>query len=137
MNAINFTMGDSETISGYTNIDINTGLSSVVNGSTKNILCECLDRIPIQARNMALQQITNKLAFDGEAIFKFLNATVLAERIIKNELDCIKVSSIISNIVSIWTEYYILEIFNSIPNIIVKKTYIDNIYSVITITKKI
>jgi hypothetical protein len=137
MNAINFTMGDSETISGCTNIDINTGLSSVVNGSTKNILCECLDRIPIQARNMALQQITNKLAFDGEAIFKFLNATVLAERIIKNELDCIKVSSIISNIVSIWTEYYILEIFNSIPNIIVKKTYIDNIYSVITITKKI
>jgi hypothetical protein len=137
MNAINFTIGDSETISGYTNIDINTGLSSVVNGSTKNILCECLDRVPIQTRNTALQQITNKLAFEGEAIFKFLNATVLAERIIKNELDCIKVSSIISNIVSIWTEYYILEIFNSIPNIIVKKTYIDNIYSVITITKKI
>ena len=87
MNAINFTMGDSETISGYTNIDINTGLSSVINGSTKNILCECLDKIPIQARNTALQQITNKLAFDGEAIFKCLNATVLAERILKNELD--------------------------------------------------
>lgn len=137
MNAINFTMGDSENVSGYTNIDINTGLSSVVNGSTKHILCECLDRIPIQARNMALQQITNKLAFDGEAIFKFLNATVLAERIVKNELDCVKVSSLISNIVSIWTEYYILEIFNSIPNIIVQKSYIDNIYSVITITKKI
>lgn len=137
MNAINFIIGDNTIIPGYTNIDLNTGLSSVVNGSVKNILCECLDQMPIQVRNTALQHITNKLAFDGEAIFKFLNATVFAERILKNELDCIKISSVITDVSSMWTEYYILEIFNSLPNIIVKKSYIDNIYSVITITKKI
>lgn len=137
MNAINFNIGDSKTIPGYTNIDINTGLSSVVNGSVKNILCECLDKIPIQVRNTVTQHIISKLAFEGEATFKCLNATVFAERILKNELDCIKVSSIISDIVSMWTEYYILAIFNSIPNIVIKKSYIDNIYSVITITKNI
>lgn len=134
---INFVTKESPVVDGFHNVNINNEMTSVINGSVQHILCEQLDDIPIQIRNHALSEILNKLAFDGEATFKFINATVLANRIIKNEIDCTKISGYIQSIKSLWTEYYILEIFNSIPNIVTNKYYLDNVHSVISVSKKV
>lgn len=131
---INLIIDDSESVDGYQNIKIQD-LNNVINGFVNNIICECLDKIEFQQRLEVFKGILSKLAFDGIATFKFINGTMLASRIIKNEIDAKKISDIIKNINSLWTESLVLEAFSSFPNIRVEKNYIEHIYTVITVTK--
>lgn len=131
---INLIIDDSGSIEGYQNIKIQD-LNNVINGFVNNIICECLDKIEFSQRLDVFRGILSKLAFDGNATFKFINATMLASRILKNEIDAKKMSDIIKDTNSLWTESVIIEAFSSFPNIIVQKNYIEHIYTVITVTK--
>lgn len=133
---INLIIDDSESIEGYQNIKIQE-LNNVINGFVNNIICECLDKIEFMQRLDVFKAILSKLAFDGVATFKFINATMLAGRILKNETDAKKISDIIKTTNSLWTESLIVEAFSSFPNIVIQKNYIEHIYTVITVTKKL
>lgn len=124
------------TLKNYQTILI-SDISQITNGYINDIVCECLDEIDYKDRLTTLYTIVSKIAFEGSATFKFINGSVLASRINKNEIDSDKLSGIIKNISSIWTESRIMEAFTSIPNVIIQKNYIDNIYTVITIHKKL
>jgi hypothetical protein len=132
--AINFILEDSKEIKGYDNILV-TNIHTIINGYVDDILCECLDQLEIDTRKHVLDEILNKLAFEGRAVFKFVNATLLADRIIKNELDTKKLSSIIRDIKSLWSEYVILDMFNSIPSIKIDNYYNEGVNTVITLSK--
>lgn len=132
--AINFILDNSSQIKGYDNILI-TNINTIINGYVDDILCECLDDLEEEIRLSVLNEIINKLAFEGKAVFRFVNATLLADRIIKNELDTKKLSSIIKNIKSLWSEYVIIDIFNSLPSIKVDNYYNENVNTVITVIK--
>lgn len=132
---LNIVNNNKQEIAGYQNINVNE-LNNIVNGYIDQIVCDCLDELSFDSRNIVTREIINKLSFDGTATFRFINATVLSNRILKNELDSQKLSSFIPNVQSLWTEYYIIEMFNSIPNIYIEKYYIENIYTVISINKK-
>jgi|688.fasta_scaffold101704_3 hypothetical protein len=131
---INLIIDDSGSIEGYQNIKIQD-LNNVINGFVNNIICECLDKIEFAQRLDVFKAILSKLAFDGTATFKCINATMLSSRILKNEIDAKKISDIIKDINSLWTESLIVEAFSSFPNIVVQKNYIEHIYTVITVTK--
>jgi hypothetical protein len=131
---INLIIDDTESVAGYQNIKIQE-INNIVNGYINNIVCGCLDKIDFQQRLDVFRAIANKLAFDGTATFKFVNATMLAGRIIKNELDSQKLSDIIKGVQSVWTESLITEAFSTLPNIKIQKNYIEHIYTVITIIK--
>lgn len=133
---INLIIDDSSSVEGYQNIKIQD-LNNVINGFVHNILCECLDQIEFQQRLEVFQGIIAKLAFDGTATFKFINGTMLASRILQNELDAKKISDIIKHIQSVWTESLITEAFSVFPNIKIQKNYIEHIYTVITVIKKL
>lgn len=112
-------------------------IPQIINGYINNILCECLDQVEAKDKLGILYSIVSKIAFEGSATFKFINGSVLAARILKNEIDSDKLSHVIKDTTSIWTESKIIEVFTSIPNIVISKNYIDNIYTVISINKKI
>ena len=112
-------------------------INKVINGYINNIVCECLDSVDYKERLSSIYSILSKIAFEGSATFKFLNASVLAARVLKNEIDSEKLSQIIKDTASIWTESRILEVFASMPNIVVQKNYVENIYTVITVHKKL
>jgi hypothetical protein len=135
---INFIVESNQKIEGYLNIDMSAQeAQSITNGSVENMLCECLDYLAFDIRHKVLKDIISKLAFDGIATFKFVNATLLANKTFKNEIDSNKLSQLIANIKSLWTEYYILELFNSMPNIEIEKYYLDYVYTIITLKKKL
>lgn len=131
---INIVLEDSKKIEGYENINIQD-INNVINGYVNNIICECLDNIDFLQRLDVVKAIIGKLAFGGMATFKFVNATMFANRIIKNEIDVKKISDTIAEIRSLWTESMILEIFSSLPNLKIDKNYIENVHTVITVTK--
>jgi hypothetical protein len=133
---VNFITNNTKEIDGYHNINI-TDLPNIINGSINNILCECLDDIPFETRGKTIIDIVNKLAFEGRANFLMINGTVLANRILKNEIDSSKLSSTLSAIKSIWTDYYITEVFNNMPHIEIDRYYIENVYTAISIIKKL
>jgi hypothetical protein len=133
---VNFITNNTKEIDGYNNINI-VDLPNIINGSINNILCECLDDIPFETRGKTILDIVNKLAFEGKATFLMINGTVLANRILKNEIDSSKLSSTLSAIKSIWTDYYITEVFNNMTHIEIEKYYIESIYTSITINKKL
>ena len=133
---INLIIDDSGSIEGYQNIKIQE-LNNVVNGFINSVVCECLDKIDFQQRSDVFRAIIGKLAFEGHATFKFINATILASRILKNDIDAKKISDFLKDAKSVWTESVITEIFSSLPNIQIEKHYIEHIYTVITITKKL
>jgi hypothetical protein len=112
-------------------------ISTIVNGYITNIICECLDQVEYTQRELVAHQIITKISFEGFATFKFLNASILGAKILKNELDSEKLSIVIKNLKSIWTESKITDFFASIPNIVVQKNYIEHIYTVITICKQL
>jgi hypothetical protein len=133
---VNFITNNTKEINGYHNININD-LASIINGSIDNIVCECLDDLPFETRGKAVVDIINKLAFEGKATFLMINGTVLANRVLKNELDSSKLSSVVNEVKSIWTDYYITEVFNNMAHIEIEKYYIENIYTAISINKKL
>lgn len=133
---VNFITNNTKEINGYNNINVND-LPNIINGSINNIVCECLDDTIFDTRSKIIVEIINKLAFEGKATFLMINGTVLANRILKNEIDSNKLSSVLSEVKSIWTDYYITEIFNNMAHIAIEKYYIENIYTVIGITKKL
>jgi hypothetical protein len=133
---VNFITNNTKEINGYHNININD-LANIINGSITNIVCECLDDLPFETRSKTVVDIINKLAFEGKATFLMINGTVLANRVLKNELDSNKLSSIINEVKSIWTDYYITEVFNNMAHIQIEKYYIENIYTAISINKKL
>lgn len=130
----NFVVDAADNHQDYDNININD-INNVINGYLSNIVCNCLDKTPIKNREAIFRAVLAKLAFNGEAAFKMINATVLANRIQKNEINCDKLSESIENAKSLWTEYTIENIINSLPNIKIKKMYIENIYSVMVLIK--
>lgn len=132
--AINFVLNNTANIKGYDNVLINN-IHTIINGYVDDILCICLDELDWDIRKNVLDEIINKLAFEGKAVFKFVNATLLADRIIKNELDTKKLSDIIKNTKSLWSEYVILDIFNSLSSIKVDNYYNEGVNTVITILK--
>lgn len=133
---VNFITNNTKEINGYNNINVND-LPNIINGSINNIVCECLDDIPFETRGKIVVDIINKLAFEGKATFLMINGTVLANRVLKNEIDSNKLSSVVSEVKSIWTDYYITEVFNNMAHITIEKYYIENIYTAISITKKL
>lgn len=133
---VNLIIDDTDSIEGYQNIKIQE-LNNLVNGFINNVICECLDKIDFQQRIDVFRAIVGKLAFEGHATFKFINATILASRILKNDIDSKKISDILKDARSVWTESIIMEIFSSLPNIVIEKSYIEHINTVITITKKL
>lgn len=124
----------SSPVEGYQNVLIGN-IDAVTNGYINDIVCECLDLVEIQDRTLLLQKILTKMSFEGSATFKFINATVLANRILRNEIESEKISHIIKNTRSLWTDSVISQIFGSIPNTAIEKNYTENIYSIISIRK--
>ena len=133
---ISIDTNNQEKISNYNTVPIQE-VPNIINGCIDNIVCECLDQIDIKHRDSVLSSILSKLSFEGSATFKFINGSVLASRILKNEINEDKLSEIIQNTQSVWTEPKIAEFFNKISNISIQKNYIDNIYTVITVYKQI
>lgn len=130
----NFVVDSSDNHKDYDNVNLND-LNNVINGYLKNITCSCLDKVPIQSRDVVFTEVVSKLAFEGEAIFKMINGTLLANRIQKNEINCEKLSESIVNAKSMWTEYKIQSMIHELPSVKIKKMYTENIYSVIVLTK--
>jgi hypothetical protein len=132
--AINFILDETNEIKGYDNVQI-ADIHTIINGYVDDIMCECLDKLDPDVRMNVLREIVNKLAFEGKAVFRFVNATLLADRIIKNELDTKKLSGIIKDIKSLWSEYVIIDAFNSLPSIKIDNYYNEGVSTVITLLK--
>jgi hypothetical protein len=131
---INFIVDESDNHPTYDNVNV-TNLNNVINGYLPNIVCDCLDKIPFSARHGIFFEIINKLAYNGEAVFKMINGTIMSNRIQKNEISCDKLSEIIDPIKSIWTDYLINDLFNQLPNIKIQKYYHENVYTIISVVK--
>lgn len=118
---------------GLNNISCDT-LSQVTNGFVKHIDCLCLDELMIAERNQIFDTIISKLCIGGQLSLKMINLDLLANKIKKSDLTGEKLSAVLPNINSVWSDYETNYMINKYK-LLVKGMYYDNIYTIYQLEK--
>lgn len=136
MKPVNFIVDQNNYLPDYENIDI-SNIKSITNGYIKEMVCSCLDELDFDIRDFIFMNLIEKLSFDGTLRLKMINSTLLAHKILRNEIGPKKVSEIISQSKSMWSDYLIMDHIGNLNNIDIEKLYSENVYSVIILHKHI
>lgn len=136
MKPINFVTNQENNIADYENIDISQ-IEQITNGYVKDMVCSCLDNLDFGVRDFVFAKLIEKMSFDGTLRLKMINSTLLAHKILKNEIGAEKVSEIISKTKSLWSDYLIMDHISRLENIDIEKLYSENVYSVVVLHKHI
>jgi hypothetical protein len=136
MKPVNFIVDQNNYLPDYENIDI-SNIKSITNGYIKEMVCSCLDELDFDIREFIFMNLIEKLSFDGTLRLKMINSTLLAHKILRNEISPKKVSEIISQSKSMWSDYLIMDHISNLNNIDIEKLYSENVYSVIILHKHI
>lgn len=110
-------------------------LNTIPNGSIKHIYCEILDSIDFDNREKLQSEILKKVMVDGTIYLRLLNSTLLAKKIIRQEIDLKTLNDVIFNTFSIIDNSTIISWMESQTNFAILKHDIDNIFSNIVIKR--
>lgn len=131
---INIIAHPSQTVEGYQNVPLDQ-LVSITNGYVKSIICNCLDYLPFEQRRALFLELINKICIEGTLTLRFLNASLLPNKIISGDITGQKLSEIITNIVSCWSENEFQEALQQTHNCSISKLFHEQVYTVVSIQK--
>jgi len=115
------------------NIDLEQ-LKSVTNGFVGNIDCICLDQFDLKTRNELMVIMAQKLSSKGVIALKVLNLNLLASQIDKCGITGQKLSEILPQINSAWSDQECDDVISQL-NLKIKGMYYDYIYTIYQLEK--
>lgn len=118
---------------GMNNVNIET-LSQVTNNFVEHIDCLCLDELPVEVRNQVFPMILSKLCIGGTLSLKTINLRLLANKIKKSELTGDKLSAMLPQINSVWSDNETSDLINKY-GLVIKGMYYDQIYTIFQLEK--
>lgn len=127
------TIDDTNNPNNLNNIDPDK-LNGITNGFVENIDCICLDEFNIKDRNSLMVAMTHKLSAKGSISLKILNLNLLANQISKCAITGEKLSTVLPNIQSVWSDQECDDVLSQL-NLKVKGKYYDYIYTIYQLEK--
>ena len=115
------------------NVDLEQ-LKTITNGFVENIDCICLDQFDLKSRNELMVTMTQKLSSKGAIALKVLNLNLLASQIDKCGITGQKLSEILPQINSAWSDQECSDVINQL-NLKIKGMYYDYIYTIYQLEK--
>lgn len=134
INEINVISAADQEVSGYNNISVQH-IPGLTNGYVKSIICNCLDTLSFNDRNMLFLELLNKLCINGVLTVKFVSLSLLPNRIISGDLTGQKFSEILHDMNSCWSHNDFSELMIRSKGCVVSKLFNDHIYTVASIQK--
>jgi hypothetical protein len=131
---INVITHPSQSVEGYQNVPLDQ-LGGITNGFVRSIICNCLDYLPFGQRQVLFSELVNKICIEGTLTLRFLNASLLPNKIISGDITGEKLSEIISNISSCWSEKEFQQVMQQINNCSISKLFHEQVYTVVSIQK--
>lgn len=111
-------------------------LTQVTNNFVQHIDCLCLDEFALSDRNKIFGLMMNKLCIGGVLSLKIINLGLLANKIKRAEMGGEKLSDIISQTNSVWSDHETNEMLNKY-RLLIKGMYYDNIYTIYQLEKTV
>jgi len=115
------------------NVDLEQ-LKTITNGFVENIDCICLDLFDLKSRNELMVTMTQKLSSKGVIALKVLNLNLLASQIDKCGITGQKLSEILPQINSAWSDQECSDVISQL-NLKIKGMYYDYIYTIYQLEK--
>jgi hypothetical protein len=131
---INVIAHPSQSVEGYQNVPLDQ-LGGITNGFVRSIICNCLDYLPFEQRQVLFSELINKICIDGTLTLRFLNASLLPNKITSGDITGEKLSEIISNISSCWSENEFQRVVQQLNNCSISKLFYEQVYTVVSIQK--
>lgn len=134
INEINVISAAEQEVSGYNNILVQN-IPEITNGYVKSIICNCLDTLSFNDRNILFLELLNKLCINGVMSIKFVSLSLLPNKIISGDLTGQKISEILPTMNSCWSHNDFSELMISSKGYVISKLFNDYIYTVASIQK--
>lgn len=134
INQVNIVISPEQAIDGYNNVLVEN-VPAITNGYVQNIICNILDQLSFDHRNQIFVESLKKLSFGGSLLLKFVNLSLLPNKIISGDITGQKFSEILPGLQSCWSENEFTQIMSQIKGYNISKMYHDMIYTVVTIQR--
>lgn len=134
INELNIIADPEQSVEGYQNVLANQ-VPQITNGYVKNIICNCLDQLPFDVRNSVFLQALNKLCINGTLTIRYLNVSLLPNKIIIGDLTGKKLSEILPNLNSCWSDNEFAELMQQAQGCVISKLFYEHIHTVASIQK--
>jgi len=110
-------------------------ISSISNGSTDIILCDCLDSVEYGERTNKTKEMLSKLKVNGEITFKTVNLDLMARSIYLDQLDLSSINNIIHSCSSIVNDEFFTACLVSDDRFLITENINDQIFRTTTIKR--
>lgn len=134
INQANIIIDPKQALEGYNNILV-TDIGNVTNGYVQSLICNVLDQLPFEQRNQVFVETLKKLCDRGVLTTKFMNISLLPNKINSGDITGQKLSEILIAIQSCWSENEFSTIMSQMKGYSITKLFHDMIYTVVTIQK--
>lgn len=108
----------------------------ISNGSSENILCDCLDLFTISDRTSLTNELLKKLRIGGKLHLKFINLKLFSKNCYLDKIEADKINNIIANVKSLVDDSHIDQILQNNNNFILKGLSYDGLAESIIIERK-
>lgn len=134
INQANIIIDPKQALDGYSNILV-SDIGAVTNGYVQNLICNVLDQLTFDQRNQVFVEALKKLCDGGVLTTKFMNLSLLPNKINSGDITGQKLSEILISIQSCWSENEFSMIMSQMKGYSITKLFHDMIYTVVTIQK--
>lgn len=134
IDSLNIVINDSDFIQGSNNIKFQD-INKITNGFVNNIVCSSIDNIDSESRNIFFTELLRKLSPSGSLTIKYLNTLLLSKKIKNSNINGETFAQVVNDIKSSWMEGDLMAILSSLPDYQLIKSYNEDIYSIVVITK--
>lgn len=111
-------------------------INLISNGSSENILCDCLDLFTIDDRTSLTHELLKKLRIGGKLHLKFINLKLFSKNCYLDKIERSKLYNIIANVKSLVDDEHIEQILQDNNNFILKGLSYDGLAESVVIERK-
>jgi len=113
-----------------------SNINLISNGSSENILCDCLDLFPLSERISLTNGLLKKLCVGGKLRLKFINLKLFAKNCYLDKIDENKINAIVSNVKSLVDDSHLEQILSNNRNFVIQSIVYDGLSEDVILERK-
>ena len=111
-------------------------ISLISNGSCENILCDCLDVLPLSERVSSTNELLKKIRVGGRLHLRFINLKLFSKHCYLDKLDSSTINNILMSVKSLVDDAHMEQIISSNNNFMLYSSSYDGLSQSIVIERK-
>jgi hypothetical protein len=127
--------GDNNPVPDAEKINI-SNVNMISNGSSENILCDCLDLFTISERTVLTNELLKKLRVGGTLHLKFINLKLFSKNCYLDRIEEKQLNNIIANVKSLVDDSHLEQILNNSTNFAIKSLVYDGLSENVIIERR-